>query len=51
MFKLFVLMGIAISGLASLAGVPGMRLENVSQDCFFCRGRAERVREIASKEL
>ena len=29
MFKLFVFMGIALSGLAVLVGVPGFRLENV----------------------
>lgn len=30
LFKLFVLVGIALSGLASLLHVPGFRLENVS---------------------
>lgn len=33
MFKLSILIGIALSGLASLFGVPGFILENVSSSC------------------
>lgn len=30
-FKLFILTGIALSGLAALTSVPGFKLENVSE--------------------
>ena len=48
MFKLVVLVGIALSGLAVMAGLPGFKLENVSdpsvgQICYLRRDVSPRT--------
>lgn len=44
LFKLFVLVGIALSGLASLLQVKGFRLENVNTPSFHGGKELKRVR-------
>ena len=50
-FKLFILIGIAASGLAVLVGVPGFKLSEVSCLRGFCWNGAERLLCAASEKL